>query len=202
VAINVLNTDAGLSGKTIVNLEDAQTVTGLKTFDRDPNAPFAVSAASAVVTNLDADKLDGLEGSAYYVKATDGATGTYVPTWANITVGNGTNSGNYHQIGKLIIWSATLQCGTTTSWTAATVTGPTLPTGLAATTSHIPAFTARGYIFDSSGTAYHPLIGVASSTSGINLATTASPAASIADGTPVTIANGDVIAIGGFYYIA
>ena len=64
MAISVLNTDAGLSGKTIVNLEDAQTVTGLKTFDRDPNAPFAVSAGSAVVPNLDADKLDGLEASA------------------------------------------------------------------------------------------------------------------------------------------
>lgn len=72
MAISVLNTDAGLSGKTIQNLEDAQTVTGLKTFDRDPNAPFAVSASSAVVTNLDADKLDGLEAAAF-LKA-DGST--------------------------------------------------------------------------------------------------------------------------------
>jgi hypothetical protein len=60
MAISVLNTDAGLSGKTIVNLEDAQTITGLKNFDRDPNPPFSVSANSAVVTNLDADKVDGV----------------------------------------------------------------------------------------------------------------------------------------------
>lgn len=66
MSISVLNTDAGLSGKTIVNLEDGQTVTGLKTFDRDPNPPFAVSSGSAVVTNLDADKLDGQEGSSYF----------------------------------------------------------------------------------------------------------------------------------------
>lgn len=65
MSISVLNTDAGLSGKTITNLEDAQTVTGLKTFDRDPNAPFAVSSGSAVVSNLDADKLDGVEGANY-----------------------------------------------------------------------------------------------------------------------------------------
>lgn len=65
MSISVLNTDAGLSGKTIVNAEDSQTVTGLKTFDRDPSAPFAVSSGSAAVANLDADKLDGQDG-AYY----------------------------------------------------------------------------------------------------------------------------------------
>lgn len=63
MAISVLNTDAGLSGKTIANTEDAQTITGLKTFDRDPNPPFAVSSGSAVVPNLDADKVDGIEGT-------------------------------------------------------------------------------------------------------------------------------------------
>jgi len=56
----VTNTDAGLEGKTLINAESGQTVTGLKTFDRDPSAPFAVAASSAVVTNLDADKVDGL----------------------------------------------------------------------------------------------------------------------------------------------
>jgi hypothetical protein len=59
MAINVLNTDAGLSGKTIATVEDPQTITGLKTFDRDPSAPFAVSSGSAVVSNLNADQWDG-----------------------------------------------------------------------------------------------------------------------------------------------
>jgi hypothetical protein len=68
LSITVLNTDAGLSGKTIVNAEDGQTVTGLKTFDRDPNPPFAVTSGSAAVANLDADKLDGLDSLAF-VKA-------------------------------------------------------------------------------------------------------------------------------------
>lgn len=36
--------------------------TGLITFDRDPDAPFAVTADSDTVTNLDADLLDGQEG--------------------------------------------------------------------------------------------------------------------------------------------
>jgi hypothetical protein len=86
MAISVLNTDAGLSGKTIVNLEDAQTVTGLKTFDRDPNAPFAVSAGSAVVPNLDADKLDGLEASAFAKLGTANA-GNLIFTDATYDIG-------------------------------------------------------------------------------------------------------------------
>ncbi len=47
-----------------VNLDDAQTITGTKTFDLDPSAPFAVTSGSAVVTNLDADKVDGAHASA------------------------------------------------------------------------------------------------------------------------------------------
>lgn len=48
-----------------VNLDDAQVIVGAKTFDRDPAAPFVVTATSAVVPNLDADKLDGNEATAF-----------------------------------------------------------------------------------------------------------------------------------------
>jgi hypothetical protein len=54
------------------------TQNGLVTFDRDPAAPFAVSAGSASVTNLDADRLDGEEGSAFHDLTN--ATGTLDPT--------------------------------------------------------------------------------------------------------------------------
>lgn len=47
----------------------AYTQSALLTFDRDPDAPFAVTASSAVVTNLDADKVDGIEGAALALKA-------------------------------------------------------------------------------------------------------------------------------------
>lgn len=62
--VAVLNNDAALTGKTLALNEGAGTVTALWTFDRDPSAPFAVSASSAVVSNLDADKLDGVEAAA------------------------------------------------------------------------------------------------------------------------------------------
>lgn len=45
--------------------------TGLITFNRDPSAPFAVTSSSAVVTNLDADLLDGLHASAFAVVPVD-----------------------------------------------------------------------------------------------------------------------------------
>jgi len=56
-----------------------ETITGLWTFDRGANAPFAVDAASTVVANLDADKLDGYEASAFPRKAENATiTGTWV----------------------------------------------------------------------------------------------------------------------------
>lgn len=52
---------------------DSYTQTGLITFDRDPSAPFAVTASSAKVTNLDADKLDGLDSTAFSLAFSDSA---------------------------------------------------------------------------------------------------------------------------------
>ncbi|HRJ43831.1 MAG TPA: hypothetical protein PL105_18230, partial [Caldilineaceae bacterium] len=50
----------------IALIDRAQTITGLWTFNRSTNPPFAVSNSSAaVVTNLDADKLDGVHASGF-----------------------------------------------------------------------------------------------------------------------------------------
>lgn len=66
MATSVANSAANLAGKTLMTAEGAETVTGLKTFDRDPGAPFAVTASSTVVANLDADKVDGLHGTQFF----------------------------------------------------------------------------------------------------------------------------------------
>lgn len=50
---------------TITKEELAYTITGLWTFNRGAAVPFAVDAASLKVTNLNADKLDGVEESAF-----------------------------------------------------------------------------------------------------------------------------------------
>jgi len=72
--IQVANTDADLSGNTVVTEENAYTITGLHTFSRSTNAPFACISGAAVVAYLDSDKLDGQEGT-YYLAAAN-ITGT------------------------------------------------------------------------------------------------------------------------------
>lgn len=62
MSVSIANTTVNVSGKTVVLAERDHTVTGSWTFDRDPSAPFTVTSGSAVVTNLDADKLDGQHG--------------------------------------------------------------------------------------------------------------------------------------------
>lgn len=59
MATNVTNTDADLGGKTLLTAENDEAITGLKTFNRVPDAPFAVAAGSPVVPGLNADMLDG-----------------------------------------------------------------------------------------------------------------------------------------------
>ncbi len=65
MSVTVSNTTSNLSGKTIVIADATVSVTGAWTFNRSPSAPFAVQAGSAAVANLDADKLDGLEATAF-----------------------------------------------------------------------------------------------------------------------------------------
>lgn len=113
----------GASGSSSVsNGASSWTQTGLITFDRDPLAPFAVTASSAVVPNLDADKLDGEEGSAYH-NATNLNAGV-VPV-ARLTAGVTTyvlptSTGTQHN------WAPGLSGDTLIQWAGAsdlTVTG-------------------------------------------------------------------------------
>ena len=50
-------------------IADAEAISGLWTFDRGAAAPFAVGASSTMVAYLDADKIDGYEGSELGVRA-------------------------------------------------------------------------------------------------------------------------------------
>lgn len=70
---SVANSPADLAGKILMvadsatarTVTNAFTFTGLQTFNRGAAAPFAINAASLKVSNLDADKLDGVDGAAY-----------------------------------------------------------------------------------------------------------------------------------------
>lgn len=77
-AQNSPRSSVGSSSSGSVNGALSWTQTGLITFDRDPAAPFAVTASSAVVPNLDADKLDGFDESAFAKLAdNETVTGSY-----------------------------------------------------------------------------------------------------------------------------
>jgi hypothetical protein len=76
--IALANTSAQLSGKTVLTAESDWTVSGLITFSRGVSAPFAVAAGAAKVSNLDADKLDGKDESAF---AEIAATETISAVW-------------------------------------------------------------------------------------------------------------------------
>lgn len=92
MAIQVLNTDADLTGKTLISAENAYTITGLHTFSRNPGAPFAVSAGSAFVPNLGCDAAQ-IGGSGFVPTANLGsgsaAAGVYLQgnqTWSSLVL--------------------------------------------------------------------------------------------------------------------
>ena len=98
--IQVVNTDADLSDNTLLTEENAYTITGLHTFSRSTNAPFACISGAGVVAYLDADKLDGQEG-AYYLAAANvtgtlavgsGGTGATSLTDGGVLLGSGTSA--------------------------------------------------------------------------------------------------------------
>lgn len=57
--VSVLNTDADISGHTLITAEADRTITGNITFSRSPSAPFTVTVGSANVANLDSNFLQG-----------------------------------------------------------------------------------------------------------------------------------------------
>ena len=66
MAVNVANTAAAVSGKTLLLAEATQTITGATTFDRGASAPFIAVSGAAKVTHLDADKVDGEEAADFH----------------------------------------------------------------------------------------------------------------------------------------
>jgi hypothetical protein len=143
--IEVTNTDADLSGNTLVTEENAYTITGLHTFSRSTNAPFAVVSGAALVANLDADKLDGQTGSYYIdpanlssaVGVSKGGTGATSLTDGGVLLGNGTSAVTVMAVladGEMIVGDGTTD--------PVAEGGATLRTSIGVGTGDSPQFTA------------------------------------------------------------
>ena len=146
MSVTIANTDAQLSGKTLLTADANQTITGLKTYDRGVSAPLAIVSGAAKVTNLDADKLDGEEGTAFHDASL--LTGTV----AAISGGTGLSS---YAIGDLLYASGT----TTLAKLADVATGQVLVSGGVATA---PAYSASPSLSGTLG-----VTGLITSTGGI-----------------------------------
>lgn len=222
--ISVANTSSDLSGKTVLTAEGTYTQTGPITFDRDPNPPFVVTSGSAVVPNLDADKVDGLDSS--YLLAFANQTGTvalasqvsgnlplsnlgtfvftsYTPTWGNTgtanTLGNGSVAGAYLQVGKLVLFFISLTWGSTTASGNGTWTFTLPVTG--SSTYAAGSVNDAQYADSSASQTYRGSVGNVS-TSVIFPYTNASPMAAVTALAPFTWATGDSCIIRGWYVAA
>ena len=143
--IQVVNADADLSGNTLVTEENAYTITGLHTFSRSTNAPFAVNSGAAVVANLDADLLDGQQGS-YYLAAANftgtlavnrGGTGAATFTDGGVLLGSGTGAISAMAVladGEMIVGDGTTD--------PVAESGTDLRTSIGVGTGNSPQFTA------------------------------------------------------------
>lgn len=119
MSISVLNTNANLSGKTIMAAENADTITGLKTFNRGAAAPFAVDAASTKVANLAVDYAAApLNGQFAFPAVQNPSAGanvlddyeenTFVPTITSTGGGVPTyniQAGGYTKIGRQVFFT-------------------------------------------------------------------------------------------------
>lgn len=203
MSISILNTDANLSAKTVVTAEGADTISGLKTYSRSPNPPFAVQAGSATVPNLNAELCAGLadtetiSGTWTFTpglkergrSAFAGEWSSYTPTLTNFTIGNGNASGSYSQIGKTIFVTGLIVLGTTSNITGAFTVS--LPVANLANTSSLQLGTVIG--FDSSAGLNYPARAMFGSSTAFQPFNLGSPMVTWTNLAPFTWATSDQI---------
>jgi hypothetical protein len=152
------------SDTTVVRTNTIQTITALKTFNRGAAAPFAVDAASTKVANLDADKLDGVDGSDY----------------ARISLANAFAAACTFALTVIVTGAATFS-------NTVSVTG--LLTAIAGLRMNASSFMADGFNLNI-GVVVYPGRSLANPTNSINLYAGSVPSGTLANG--VTIYAKDV----------
>lgn len=100
----------GVDSTGFVNTTDAQTINGAKTFGTLPTLPTTTPTDNQAVRK-------GYADTAYLLNS---GWQSYTPTWTaattNPSIGNGTLSGRYIQIGKLVYCQFRMLAGSTTTF--------------------------------------------------------------------------------------
>lgn len=126
-----------------------------------------------------------------------GAWTSYTPTLGVFTAGNGTATGAYMQVGKLVVFRAKFVLGSTS---AAASGAPTLTLPVTATGDIV---TLEGQFYDSSGTAWYGAGTIFTSTAvALAVRGTNDVYANCSTTSPFTWATGDSLRVGGVYEAA
>lgn len=183
------------------------TTAGVPTWQKLVNANVAAAAAiaysklnlAASIVNADVNAAAAIDQT----KLAFTAPQTYVPTWASTgtqpALGNGTITGRYIQIGKLVYFTVTLTMGTTTTFGTGIYTF-TLP--VTANSSSPQYDLGLGHGRDASAAADYISAAIPASTTTVALETFASPTGNWTNAVPVTWATSDTIVISGTYEAA
>ena len=130
--------DEGTASEEVVSATNVAGTTVTVTRGVDGTSAVSHSSGAAVKHGVSARDFDepnahvntttgshGLDNSLWSVQTPT----TFTPTWTNITVGNGTSTGSYVQVGDLVFVRASLVFGSTTavSSSAAGLTVPVTP---------------------------------------------------------------------------
>lgn len=125
---------------------------------------------------------------------------TYTPTLTGFTLGNGTVTGRYTQVGKFVWFEASLTFGTTTTAASATPTF-TLPVTAAATA--VASSLTRGTFIDQGVNSYQAFASVQTTTTvGLFVTGTNGLLANPSTTSPFTWGNTDAIYVAGVYQAA
>ena len=130
-----------------------------------------------------------------------GAWTTWTPTHTNITIGNGTVTSKYAQVGKVVFFEYNLQWGSTTSITGG---GPSFTLPVAASSNN---FFYNGNILDAGITNYAGASDVSAGGNTsyfkfVRASGTYAQGESITSTTPMTWGTGDVFTVAGNYQVA
>lgn len=154
------------------------------------------------------DRYEWWNGSSWQTIFFPGPWQTYTPTWGAVTgaaptIGNGSLLGRYQQIGKTVTFRAQINMGSTSTYgTGQWTIGLPVP----ASSTTLLQTIIPGHMWDVSATNGYVLIGYVNVASPGSVTMEVQDGAagtdSLAQGTPVSFANGDLVTVAGSYEAA